>query len=223
MNVLRGEEIPERRRRKPVIAWFTAAIVLLLLFFPARAFGLLGNFDRSTGSAEGTGLTVADLSAPQLTAMAVTLEVMSTQLADAQGTRLSPEEMQTAVVVSWLGTQEVAQGGLLELGGPKTSSTPTIGSTASESATPGPSPTLGPSATTAPTLPGAPSPTTAPSATSPGSPPATNPGPTATPPAAPGPTPTKNPPGPRVSRPTRRLRHPGLPYRPRRMRLNRPP
>src|SRR3990172_1986900 len=200
MKDLRGEEIPERRRRKPVIAWFTAAIVLLLLFFPSPTFFLLGNFDRSTGSAEGTGLTVADLSAPQLTAMAGTLEVMSTQLADAQGTRLSPEEMQTAVVVSWLGTQEVAQGGLLDLGGPKTSSTPTIGSTASESTTPGPSPTLGPSATTAPTLPGAPSPTTAPSATSPGSPTATNPGPTATPPTAPGPTTTNTPVSPTATR-----------------------
>jgi serine/threonine-protein kinase len=188
MKDLGGEEMPERRRRKPVFAWLTAAIVLLLLFFPARAFGLLGDFDRSTGSAEGTGLTVADLSAPQLTSMAGTLEVMSTQLAQAQGPQLSQDEMQTAVVKAWLGTQDSAQGSSLDLGAPKVSPTPTVGLTAGLSATPGPSATAGPTATTGPTLPAGPSPTSFPSATSPGLPTATNPAPTGVPPTTAAPT-----------------------------------
>ncbi len=201
---LGAEQPEEERRRRPLLVPLMLAILLLFLFIPARAFGLLDFLDGSSGTAEGTGLTVADLSSPQLTAMAGTLEVMSTQLAEAQGTQLSPEEMQTAVVGSFLGTQESGDSGLIGLGNPKRSPTPTAEGTGESTGTPGASSTIPPTATQGPTQPGQPSDTPYPSATSGGPPPATNPPPTqvtattAAPPviispAPPSATPTKTP------------------------------
>lgn len=163
---LKSKRPEEQRRRKLMWLPLTLAMLLLLLLLPGRAPGLLGSLDLFSGLAKGTGLTVADLSGPQLTAMAGTLEVMSTQLAEAQGTSLSPEEMQTAVVGSFLGTQESGGSGFAGPGSSKRSPTPTVGSPSEIAASPAASSSLPPTVTSAPTVPGQPSETAHPSATS---------------------------------------------------------
>jgi hypothetical protein len=173
---LRADEPEDDRRRKPFLVPLALAILFLLLLLPARAFGLLGFLDTLSGSAEGNALTVADLSGPQLTAMAGTLEAMSTQLAEAQGTQLSPEEMQTAVVGSFLGTQESGSSGLIGLGNLKNSPTPTAA--LDDTGTPGATATLPPTSIPTSTNPVLPSDTPYPTATSGGPPTATYPPPT---------------------------------------------
>jgi serine/threonine protein kinase len=155
---IRAEASEQPRRRRTLYAALIMAILLLLMFIPARAFGLLPFLDGGSGSAEGTNLTVADLSSPQLTAMAGTLEVMSTQLAEAQGTRLSPEDMQTAVVGSFLSTQESGDSVPVFLVDAKKSPTPTV-------MVVDPTQTTGPSSTTPPTATQPPGPTAVPSNT----------------------------------------------------------
>jgi hypothetical protein len=173
---LRTEQLEPARRRRRFLVPLAVAILLMLLFIPARAFGLFGFLDRFSGPAEGTGLSVADLSGPQLTAMAGTMEAMSTQLAEAQGTQLSPDEIQTAVAESFLRTQESGDAALVGLAEPKRSPTPTA-TISDNSGTPGASATTPPTATLAPTLPGQPSDTPYPSATSGSSATATSPPP----------------------------------------------
>ncbi|HLC04641.1 MAG TPA: protein kinase [Anaerolineales bacterium] len=195
-------EEPERRpnRRVMALALLATAMLLGLLFCPAGSLRLPGILERLSSSAEGTGLTVADLSEPQLTAMAGTLEVMSTQLAEAQGTQFNPDEMQTAVVGSFLGTQEAGTPGPLVFGGVKSSSTPTGGPPGEGSATAASNSTAPPTPTDGPTVPGAPSATPFPSVTAGGLPSATSPLPTLPLPTATLPGPLTSPPPPTATR-----------------------
>jgi len=171
---------PQGRPKKRVmtLVLLAAAMLLALVFCPAGPLGLPGIMQRLSGSAEGTVLTVADLSAPQLTAMSGTLQVMSTQLAEAQGTQLSPEDMQTAVVGAFLGTQGSESTIPVGLGDPKRSPTSTATGPSDGTAAPGASSTVPPTPTTGPTVPGQPSNTPNPSATTGAAPSATSPLPT---------------------------------------------
>jgi serine/threonine protein kinase len=74
------------------------ALLFLLLACPVSASGLRGLIDRASSPAESSGLVDPELNAYQLTALAGTIEAMSTELAVAQGGSISANEVQTAVM-----------------------------------------------------------------------------------------------------------------------------
>ena len=79
-------------------AVISASLLFLLLACPVSASGLRGFLDRASSPAEGSGLVDSEMNTYQLTALAGTIEAMSTELASAQGGLISPDEVQTAVI-----------------------------------------------------------------------------------------------------------------------------
>ncbi|MFQ5923218.1 MAG: serine/threonine protein kinase [Anaerolineales bacterium] len=75
-----------------------ASLLFLLLACPVSASGLRGLLDQASSPAESSGLVDPEFSAFQLTALAGTIEAMSTELAAAPGEPISPDEVQTAVI-----------------------------------------------------------------------------------------------------------------------------
>ena len=173
---------PNRVRRVAVAA---AALLLLVLACPVAASGVMEMLDGAANPAEGSGLSPEDMSGPQLTALAGTIEALSTELAGAGGDETqSPEQIQTAVVATL-----ASDGDFLILGGidgtptPMLSATPGPSPTATKTITPGPSPTASrtPTKTKTPTLGPSPTPSRTPTKTK---------TPTITPTSSPGPSPT---------------------------------
>lgn len=181
-------ELSQPKRRGRRLAAALALLLLLLLACPAT--GLQDLLRRSASPAEGSALSLEDMSVPQLTDLAGTIEAMSTELAGAGDGTLAPEDiptmvMQTLVADATSGPTDEATDGstiLTPLDGPGFSGpteTPSPGPspTPSKTKTPGPSPT--PSNTPTKTL----TPTPGPS-------PTPTPTPTDTPTATLGPSPT---------------------------------
>ena len=89
---------PNRVRRVAVAA---AALLLLVLACPVAASGVMEMLDGAANPAEGSGLSPEDMSGPQLTGLAGTIEALSTELAGAGGDETqSPEQIQTAVMAT---------------------------------------------------------------------------------------------------------------------------
>ena len=173
---------PNRVRRVAVAA---AALLLLVLACPVAASGVMEMLDGAANPAEGSGLSPEDMSGPQLTALAGTIEALSTELAGAGGDETqSPEQIQTAVVATL-----ASDGDFLILGGIDGTPTPMLSATlgpsptATKTITPGPSPTASrtPTKTKTPTLGPSPTPSRTPTKTK---------TPTITPTSSPGPSPT---------------------------------
>jgi serine/threonine-protein kinase len=167
---------PKRRGRR--LAAALALLLLLLLACPATSSGLQELLGRSASPAEGSPLSMADMNDPQLTALAGTIEAMSTELARAGGGTLSAEDIPTMVMETLVAdatggpTDEPTDAStiLTPLGGPAftgptetpspgPSPTPSLTPTKTKTPTPGPSPTPSntPTKTLTPTL--GPSPT----------------------------------------------------------------
>jgi hypothetical protein len=167
---------PKRRGRR--LAAALALLLLLLLACPATSSGLQELFGRSASPAEGSSLSVADMSGPQLTALAGTIESMSTELARVGGGTLSAEDIPTMVMETLVAdatggpTTEPTDAstiltpldgpaftGPTETPSPGPSPTPSRTPTKTKTPTPGPSPTPSntPTKTLTPTL--GPSPT----------------------------------------------------------------
>ena len=156
---------PNRVRRVAVAA---AALLLLVLACPVAASGVMEVLDGAANPAEGSGLSPEDMSGPQLTALAGTIEALSTELAGAGGDETqSPEQIQTAVMATL-----ASDGDFLILGGidgtptPMLSATPGPSPTATKTITPGPSPTASrtPTKTKTPTPGPSPTPSKTPTA-----------------------------------------------------------
>jgi len=158
---------PKRRGRR--LAAALALLLLLLLACPATTSGLQELLGRSASPAEGSSLSIADMNDPQLTALAGTIEAMSTELARAGGGTLSAEDIPTMVMETLVAdatggpTDEPTEAStiLTPLGGPAftgptetpspgPSPTPSLTPTKTKTPTPGPSPT--PSKTSTKTL-----------------------------------------------------------------------
>ena len=183
---------PNRVRR---VAAAAAVLLLLLLACPVAASGVMEMLDNAAKPAEGSGLSPEDMSGPQLTALAGTIEALSTQLAGAGGDETqSPEQIQTAVMATLAsdGGFEIL-GELEETPTPILSATPGPSPTATKTFTPGPSPTASktPTKTKTPTLGPSPTPSKTPTATYTPSP---GPSPTGTWTPTPSMTPTASPP-----------------------------
>jgi len=172
---------PKRRGRR-----LAAALVVLLLLLaacPATSSGLQELLGRSASPAEGGSLSVADMSGPQLTALAGTIESMSTELARVGGGTLSAEHIPTMVMETLVAgatgdptdlPTEVstiltplggASSGPTQTPSPGPSPTPSLTPTKTKTPTPGPSPT--PSHTPTKTLTPTPGPSPTPSHTPP--------------------------------------------------------
>ncbi len=160
--VVHEPESPQKKRsRLGRVAAAAAVLLLMLLACPVAYAGLSDMLDDAAKPAEGSGLAPEDMSSPQLTALAGTIEALSTELAGAGGDETqSPEQIQTAVMATLAsdGDFEILGG----LGGTPTpihSATPGPSPTATKTFTPGPSPTPSrtPTKTMTPTL--GPSPT----------------------------------------------------------------
>jgi serine/threonine-protein kinase len=130
--VVHEPELPKKKgSRIRRVAAAAAVLVLLLLACPVAASGVMELLDNAASPAEGSGLSPEDMSGPQLTALAGTIEALSTELAGAGGDETqSPEQIQTAVMATL-----ASDGGFEILGELEGTPTPIL------SATPGPSPT----------------------------------------------------------------------------------
>jgi len=178
-------ELARPRRSGRRLAAALALLLLLLLACPATSSGLQELLGRSASPAEGSSLSVADMSGPQLTALAGTIEAMSTELARAGGGTLSAEDIPTMVMETLVAdaaggpTDEPTDAStiLTPLGGPAftdptatpspgPSPIPSLTPTKTKTPTPGPSPTPSntPTKTLTPTL--GPSPTASHTSTS---------------------------------------------------------
>ena len=167
---------PKRRGRR--LAAALALLLLLLLACPATSSGLQELLGRSASPAEGSSLSMAGMNDPQLTALAGTIEAMSTELARVGGGTLSAEDIPTMVMETLVAdatggpTDEPTDAStiLTPLGGPAftgptetpspgPSPTPSLTPTKTKTPTPGPSPTPSktPTKTLTPTI--GPSPT----------------------------------------------------------------
>lgn len=191
-SIVVHEPEPQQKKRSRVrhIAAAAAVLLLLLLACPVAASGIMEMMDSAANPAEGSGLSPEDMSGPQLTAMAGTIEALSTELAGAGGDETqSPEQIQTAVMATLEGDFEV----LSELEGTPTpihSITPGPSPTATETFTPGPSPTPSKTPTKTPTPGPSPTPSRTPTITHTPSP---GPSPTATKTPVSSKTPTSSP------------------------------
>ena len=142
--VVHESELPKKKpNRIRRVAAAAAVLLLLVLACPVAASGLMDLLDNAASPAEGSGLSQEDMSGPQLTALAGTIEALSTELASAGGDETqSPEQIQTAVMATL-----ASDGDFLILGGvggtptPMLSATPGPSPTATKTLTPGPSPT----------------------------------------------------------------------------------
>ncbi len=125
-----------------------AAMIFLLLSLPVFAANLMGLLDRASNPAESSGLLDLELNAYQLTALAGTIEAMSTQLASAEVGLISPDQVQTAVMQTLAASDSWASNGT-EIKEVQTVLTalPVVGAGSFQSATPGASETPIPSAT----------------------------------------------------------------------------
>jgi serine/threonine-protein kinase len=187
-------ELARPRRRGWRVAAALALLMLLLVACPAT--GLQELLKRSASPAEGSPLLMADMSGPQLTALAGTIEAMSTELALAGGGTLAAEDIPTMVMETLVADAggdpaEVPTDaamvltpldgpvftGPTETPSPGPSPTASLTPTKTKTPTPGPSPT--PSNTPTKTL----TPTTGPS-------PTPSPTPSASPTSTLGPSPT---------------------------------
>ena len=193
-SIVVHEPEPLKRKRSRLLRVAAAAAVLLLLLLacPVAASGLMEMLDGAANPAEGSSLTVEDMSGPQLTALAGTIEALSTQLAAAGGDETqSPEQIQTAVMATLAGDFEVL-GELEGTATPLHSATPGPSPTATKTFTAGPSPTASktPTKTKTPTPGPSPTPSRTPTITYTPSP---GPSPTATRTPIPSKTPTPSP------------------------------
>ncbi|MCZ6530322.1 MAG: protein kinase [Chloroflexi bacterium] len=193
-SIMVHEPEPLKRKRSRLLRVAAAAAVLLLLLLacPVAASGLMEMLDGAANPAEGSSLTVEDMSGPQLTALAGTIEALSTQLAAAGGDETqSPEQIQTAVMATLAGDFEVL-GELEGTATPLHSATPGPSPTATKTFTAGPSPTASktPTKTKTPTPGPSPTPSRTPTITYTPSP---GPSPTATRTPIPSKTPTPSP------------------------------
>lgn len=182
---------PAKKRRGLLtrVAAAAAVILLLLLACPVLASGLMEMLDGAANPAEGSGLSPEDMSGPQLTALAGTIEALSTELAGREGDETqSPEQIQTAVMATLAINFEVL-GSLEGTPTPINSATPGPSPTATKTFTPGPSPTASktPTKTKTPTPGPSPTPSKTPTITYTPSP---GPSPTATRTPVPSKTPT---------------------------------
>ena len=188
-------ELPqEKRSRLGRVAAAAAVLLLMLLACPVAYAGLSDMLDDAAKPAEGSGLSPEDMSGPQLTALAGTIEALSTQLAGAGGDETqSPEQIQTAVMATLAsdGDFEIL-GGLEGTPTPIHSATPGPSPTATKTFTPGPSPTASrtPTKTKTPTPGPSPTPSRTPTITYTPSP---GPSPTSTKTLVPSKTPTATP------------------------------
>jgi serine/threonine-protein kinase len=179
-----------RRSRLGRLAAAAAALLLLLLACPSAFPSVVDRLAEEFVPAEGSGLSPDEMSESQLTALAGTIEALSTQLAASGDGTQSPEQIQTAVMETLSAgggpfADPSATPGLFLVGGGTPSGTPTPGPspTASLSPTPGPSPT----ASRTPTITYTPSPGPSPT---PSRTPTPSKTPTVTYTASPGPSPT---------------------------------
>ncbi|GMR09184.1 MAG: hypothetical protein BMS9Abin28_0002 [Anaerolineae bacterium] len=149
--VVHEPEPPKKKgSRLRRVAAAAAVLLLLLLACPVAASGLMEMLDGAANPAEGSGLSPEDMSGPQLTALAGTIEALSTQLAGAGGDETqSPEQIQTAVMATLAGDFEVL-GELEGTATPVHSATPGPSLTATKTFTPGPSPTASKTSTPGP-------------------------------------------------------------------------
>lgn len=75
-----------------------AALLLLMLFAcPVTSTGMLNVLERASDPVEGSELSLAEMNAGQLTALAGTIEALSTEVALSRGADMSAGEIQTAV------------------------------------------------------------------------------------------------------------------------------
>jgi len=148
-----------RRNRWARRAAIGVALLFLLLALPVFASSLMGLLDRASSPAESGGLLDPELNAYQLTALAGTIEAMSTQLASAQGGLISPDEVQTAVMQTLAASDPVViNGTAIQVDQPTPTpdrifgagSLPTATPVASDA--PAPSATIGAEPTRTPTL-----------------------------------------------------------------------
>ncbi len=193
--VVHEPELPQKKRsRLGRVAAAAAVLLLMLLACPVAYAGLSDMLDDAAKPAEGSGLSPEDMSGPQLTALAGTIEALSTQLAGAGGDETqSPEQIQTAVMATLAsdGDFEILGG----LGGTPTpihSATPGPSPTATKTSTPGPSPTASRTPTKTKTPTPGPSPTSSRTPTTTYTP-SPGPSPTATRTLIPSKTPTASP------------------------------
>jgi hypothetical protein len=159
-------------------------LLLLVLACPTAIPSVAELFTEGSNPVEGSGLSPEEMSGPQLTALAGTIEALSTQLAASGDGTQSPEQIQTAVMKTLVAggdpfadPSETPGPFVVGDGTPTGTVTPGPSPTPSLSPTPGPSPT--PSNTPTVTYTPSPGPSPTPSKT-----------PTATYTASPGPSPT---------------------------------
>jgi serine/threonine-protein kinase len=196
--------VPQKKRNRLTrLAAVAALLLLLFLACPLSGSPLSTLLQSSSGAADASILSAEDLSGPQLTALAGTIESLSTQLAESGNGTQSPEQIQTAVMGTLI-ADAGDDGLLLDSSGtpimilgtvtPIYTSTAGPSPTATKTATPGPSPTAsktptpGPSPTASNTPTITYTPTDGPSPT-----PSDTPTPTDTPSPTPSPTATKTP------------------------------
>ncbi|MGH2620670.1 MAG: hypothetical protein ACRDHG_08890, partial [Anaerolineales bacterium] len=175
--------VPQRKRNRLVkLATVAALLLLLFLACPLSGSPLSEFWQGSSGAADASILSAQDLSGPQLTALAGTIESLSTQLADSGDGTQSPEQIQTAVMGTLI-ADAGDDGVLLDASGtpimilgtvtPIYTSTLGPSPTATKTATPGPSPTASrtptpgpsPTASNTPTITYTPSPGPSPTPT----------------------------------------------------------
>ena len=189
---------PELSKKKPSrvrrVAAAAAVLLLMVLACPVAYAGVQDMVNDAAKPAEGSGLSQEDMSAPQLTALAGTIEALSTQLAGAGGDETqSPEQIQTAVMATLASDGDFEILGMFEgTPTPAQSATPGPSPTATKTFTPGPSPTPSrtPTKTKTPTIGPSPTPSKTPTITHTPSP---GPSPTATRTPVPSKTPTPTP------------------------------
>ncbi len=159
----------ERGSRRFQTAVMSALLLLFMLVFPAASSGLLNLLGAISSPSLGSSLIAADMNGPQLTAMAGTIEAMSTELAGTRGGLMPPVEIETAVMET-LEAMEGTPSGDGGAGSNPETATPSgdgagLSTPLSFTATPIPTETLEPSATPSPRASRTPTPLPEPSAT----------------------------------------------------------
>lgn len=137
-----------RRKRWARRAAVGVALLFLLLAIPVFATSLVDLIDGASSPAESGGLLDPDLNAYQLTALAGTIEAMSTRLASAEGGLISPDQVQTAVMQTLVASESGVNNGIVikEVQAILTA-IPILGGGSFQSATPETSASPAPSAT----------------------------------------------------------------------------
>ena len=188
---------PKKRNRLARLAAAAALLLLLGLACPLSPIGISNLIDGASSPAEGSMLSPQDMSGPQLTALAGTIEVLTTQLAASSDGTQSPDQIHTAVMETLIADDsglfdEPSETPGTPIEGAGTPTTQGPSPTPSKSPTPGPLPTASktPTKTNTPT-PG-PSPTASKTSTATSTPtPGVLASSTSTPTSASSPTPTQ--------------------------------